>query len=81
MYVIIENFKTGWHGITIGIKHDEIDILIERLNLIKNKPEQHFHISSNYVGDGGIGDIEIYILPEDQNSNMFITGPLIEPNG
>jgi hypothetical protein len=76
----MEDFTTGWYGVTIGIRNDEIDMLIERLNFMKNEKEQHFHITSNYEGEGGIGDIEIYLIEEDQKSNMFITGYAIIPN-
>jgi hypothetical protein len=78
MRVEIEDFKTGWYGIALGIRADEIDVLIERLKLIK-KEQQHFHIASDYEGEGGIGDIEIYLLQEDERNNMAITSPAITP--
>ncbi len=80
MNVEMDDFKTGWYGIAIGIKPDEIDMLIGRLISIKNKSNQHFHITSDYEGEGGIGDIEIYLSDENRKSNMFITGYDIAPN-
>ncbi len=76
----MDDSKTGWYGIAIGIGPDEIDLLIERLIFIKNKRDQHFHISSDYEGEGGIGDVEIYLMEENQKNNMFITGYDIAPN-
>ena len=68
----IEDFKTGWYGITLGVNKKEIDRLIKLLTHIKNDTDQHFHISSDYEGNGGIGDIEIYIQNEDDPDNMKI---------
>jgi len=80
MIVEIEDFKTGWFGIGIGLKSDEIDQLIELLKMIKADPEQHFHISSpDYTGDGGVGDIEIYIQNESQKDNVTFFGKALAP--
>jgi len=79
MYCEIEDFKTGWFGISIGINDNEIDILIELLKTLRKNKDQHFHIASNYNGNGGIGDIEFY-LREDNLRNMDISGLSILPN-
>lgn len=79
MFVTIENYKTGWYGISIGIGPNEIDLLINQLTRLKKDPDQHFHITSNYEEEGGIGDIEFYIQDEEK-SNMAITGTAISPN-
>lgn len=79
MYVELENLKTRWYQVFVGIRKDEIDILIERLTFLKQNEEQHFHIASDFKGNGGIADIEFYIQGEDE-SNMTITGPAIAPN-
>ncbi|MDY7038481.1 MAG: hypothetical protein SV375_20285 [Thermodesulfobacteriota bacterium] len=73
MNVELEDFKTGWYGIYIGIKHEEIDVLIERLRSLKRDKDQHFHISSDYGGSGGVGDIEFSIQGDNEESNMIIT--------
>ncbi|MGD8255665.1 MAG: hypothetical protein PVJ11_08640 [Syntrophobacterales bacterium] len=79
MYVELEDLKTGWYQIFCGLRDHEIDILIERLTLLKKNKDQHFHITSNYEGDSGIADIEFYIQDSDE-TNMMITSPAISPN-
>jgi len=37
-------------------------------------PEQHFHISSEFKGDGGIGDIEFSVKEPDETDNVRLTG-------
>ena len=78
MHVEIEDFKTGWYGIGIGIRENEIDILIEQLKKMKQEKTQHFHLSSEFEGDGGIGDIEFYLQKEGKD-NMQISGFEIPP--
>lgn len=79
MHVAIDDWKNGWYGIGIGLESKEIDTLIELLKMIKNDPEQHFHISSTYKGNGGVGDIEIYTKEEKQKNNMSLTGKALGP--
>lgn len=79
MYVELEDFKTGWYGIGIGLREKEIDILIEQLIRLKADKKQHFHISSEFEGDGGVGDMEFYIH-EDEKDNMYITDFAISIN-
>jgi hypothetical protein len=79
MFVTIESYKTGWYEISIGIGPNEIDLLIKQLTQLKKDPDQHFHITSDYEGESGIGDIEFYIQ-DDRKSNMAITGAAISPN-
>ncbi len=81
MNVQIEDFKTGWFGITLGIKKSEVDTLIQGLAYLKSNPDQHFHIRSDYSGQGGIGDIELYIESDDVSDNAVIeVNPAIPPN-
>lgn len=79
MYVELEDFRTGWYGINISLRDDEIDVIIEHLKNLKKDNSQHFHIASDYEGDGGIGDIEISVKDNGQN-NMSIAGLAISPN-
>lgn len=74
MHVKIKDWKNGWSGISVGIDPDEIDHFIELLKMIKEDPEQHFHICSDYRGPGGIGNIEIFIRSEDEKHNMNLSG-------
>ena len=81
MFVDMENWKNGWYGIGIGLEPNEIDSLIELLQMIKNDQEQHFHLSSEFDGEGGVGDIEIYIKEEKTKNNMKLLGNAIAPGG
>lgn len=67
----IEDFKTGWYGISLGVKSEEIDQFISALQELK-KEKTHFHFRSEFKGQGGIGDIEIYYQTDDQSSNLTI---------
>ena len=80
MRATIEDFKTGWFGIGLGIKQVEIDSLIQHLQALKKDPSQHFHRASDFAGSGGVGDIEIYIEPDLAPDDLKITGFAILPN-
>jgi hypothetical protein len=79
MRVELNDWKNGWSGVEIALSAGEIDILIERLTMLKNDPDQHFHISSDYKVPGGIGDIEVFIRQPDQAENMYIGGKALLP--
>lgn len=80
MRVEIEQLKTGWFEISIGLNERDFDLFIEQLKMLKKQRKQHFHIMSDYDGPIGVGDIEFYFQGELEN-NMEITGGAIEPNG
>ena len=79
MHVAIEDWKNGWSGISIGIDPDEIDHFITLLRMLKEDPDQHFHISSDHKGTGGVGDIEIFIRSEKEKHNMNLSGRALAP--
>lgn len=79
MYVELEDFKTGWYGISISIRKNEIDVLIEKLEQLKNLEDQHFHIRSDFKGEGGVADIE-FGTQEEGADNMHVLGFAISPN-
>jgi hypothetical protein len=79
MHVEIKDWKNGWYGIDIGLAEQEIDQLIHLLNMIKEDPEQHFHISSDDSGEDGVGDIEIYIKEADTPDNMALMSLALGP--
>lgn len=58
---------------------EEVDAFIVKLPMFKRDPEQHFHISSTYKENGGIGDIEISVQHESQSSNMPVGGRALLP--
>jgi hypothetical protein len=70
MHTELEDWKNGWYGVRLGISMDEIDILIERLKMLKAEPDQHFHLSSTYQGGGGLGDITVFVQGPSEPSNM-----------
>jgi len=81
MHADIEDWENGWYGIGIGLEPEEIDTLIDLLNIIKNDHEQHFHLSSEYEGEGGVGDIEIYVKDQKKKNNMSLLGKALGPGG
>ena len=70
MHTKLEDWKNGWLDIELGIAAEEIDVLIDRLEMLKKDHDQHFHLSSDYKGNGGIGDITIYVQSPNRVSNM-----------
>jgi hypothetical protein len=70
----LEDWKNGWYGVLLGISAEEINVLIERLQMLKAEPDQHFHLRSTYEGDGGLGDITIYVQDPAEPSNMESIG-------
>lgn len=79
MHVKLEDWDNGWSGVHIGLAKPEIARLIELLQMIDADPEQHFHISSDYKGSGGIGNIEVYVSTAEQEGNMRLSGRALSP--
>jgi hypothetical protein len=79
MHAKLIDWRNGWFGVELAIRTDEIERLVSLLQMIKSDPEQHFHLSSDYKGSGGLGDIEISIQPEGVFSNMESLGRAIAP--
>lgn len=75
----IEDWKNGWFGIRLSIKPEEIDELIANLNMLKMDPDQHFHLSSTYKEVGGVGNIEIFVQSDAEQSNMESGGRALLP--
>ena len=75
----IENLNNGWYGVSLGLSVPEIDRLIALLTEIRSDPEQHFHISSDYSGGGGLGGIEIYVAEAGSASNLKLSGVALAP--
>jgi len=80
MHAKTEQWKSGWFGVELGLSLQDIDRRIELLQMLKKEPDQHFHVSSDYKGIAGIGDIEFYVQFEDEANNMLISGKAIAPN-
>ena len=80
MRVELEDFKTGWFGVGVTMRLHEIDTLITLLNRLKNDPSQHFHIGSNFEGDGGVSDISFQLAEADVKDNAQVLSLAIPPN-
>ncbi|MEO5715310.1 MAG: hypothetical protein ABIT37_17665 [Luteolibacter sp.] len=71
MHIKLEDFKTGWVGLQVGITAAEIPVLIERLrDLQRNR--SHFHLRSDFSGSGGVGDVEFFWAEPDAAPNLNI---------
>ena len=79
MHSKLDDWKNGWFGVQLGLKREEIDRVIALLQMLKEEPDQHFHLSSDYKGNGGLGDIEVFVQPADQISNMESPGKALAP--
>jgi hypothetical protein len=53
MHTELEDWKNGWYGVQLGILAEEIDVLIDRLQILNPVPDQHLHLSSSYNGPVG----------------------------
>ena len=71
MNVTIENFKTGWFGLQMGIADAEIAVLIDRLQELQ-ETRGNFHFRSDFSGSGGVGDVEIFWAESGDENNMNI---------
>jgi hypothetical protein len=81
MNIQIEDFNTGWFGISMGIKKPELDVLIQGLENLKQGGDYHFHIRNSFKGKGGVADVELYIEDENATDNSVIDlSPAISPN-
>jgi hypothetical protein len=79
MNVDIKDLGKGWFEIGIGITSSEIKAMIAGLEGLQQRHD-HFHVRSDFSGDGGVGDIEIYWIEEDAPKNMTLdTSPPIDP--
>lgn len=79
MRVTLEDWKNGWFGIEVAVSPPEIDRLIALLQELKTDPQQHFHISSDYKGSGGVGDIEVFIKSDNELDNLFLSSIALRP--
>lgn len=59
MNVLLNNFESGWIGLQVEISPEEIDLLVEKLVLLKSRKLGHFHIRCGDFGESvGVADIE-----------------------
>jgi hypothetical protein len=72
MIAKLHDFKTGWHGISIALKPSEIAGLIDRLKQLESSKLGHFHFRSDFSQDGGIGDVEISLMGDEERDNLTL---------
>jgi len=80
MHADIEDWNNGWYGLRLSLRSSEIPRLVKLLQDLQQDPEQHFHISSDYAGESGVGDIEISVAGESEPDNMWLSGVAIAPS-
>jgi hypothetical protein len=71
MNITIEDFRTGWFGLGIGITDADIEQLIKRLQWLRES-RSHFHFRSGFQGEGGVADVEVFWTDEIKPQNMTI---------
>ena len=74
MHAEINDWKNGWFGIALGLTGKDIDLLIEKLKLIRDSDAgQHFH-AINFTQEGPVGDIEFYLADESEPQTLRLGG-------
>lgn len=68
----IEDFKTGWYGVSLQLRPEDIDLLINYLQKLRRDADYHFHLFRNTDGGTGTGiaDIEISAQRSTDGSNL-----------
>lgn len=80
MNVTREDFDSGWSDISVGLKIEEIDHMINLLVDLKNNPTTHFHIGSEFKDESRVSDIEFHVKGDQQPDNMLFFSNPIYPN-
>ena len=72
MHSTIEDWKNGWYGVELGLAKEEIEDLIKSLQFLCNNTGQHFHLTSEYKGSGGLGEVTFYVKSNEEEDDMLI---------
>jgi hypothetical protein len=73
MLVAHEQFESGWLGLSIALREDEIDQLIERLRSLQALDIAHFHFRrDDFDAIPGVADVEISLRGETEPDNMML---------
>jgi len=81
MHSKIQDWKNGWFGVELGLKKEDIPRVISLLQMLQEDSDQHFHLTSDYKGSGGLGDVMVYVQSPDEISNMESLGKALAPGG
>lgn len=69
----IEAFKTGWFGLHLRFRPEEIDKLIASLQELKAGELEHFHFRrDDWECMPGIADVELSVLGANEQDNMEV---------
>jgi len=73
MRYVLEHFESGWDGLGLALRPDEIDSLMQLLLSLKNGTQGHFHLATtDYSPREGLADVEFGLLGEGEMDNMAI---------
>ena len=72
MRASIEDWNNGWVEVEVSLTLQDIDRLIALLKMIKADPDQHFHATSDFVGEGGVGKMTFDVQAHEQDSNLSL---------
>ncbi len=73
MKVNMNDFGTGWFGVEVGVKKEEIDQLIKLLSELKEGHFDHFTIANkSETQPSGIENFEIFLIDKRNEDNMQI---------
>jgi hypothetical protein len=65
---------SGWFEIEVGLQRAEIDELIDLLKMIRDDPDQHFHLTTLRQNPSGNGQLTFYQHPHGEYHNGSLSG-------
>ena len=74
MQMLLEGPKEGWVNVDVMLSPDEINELISLLEMIRDDPDQHFHLNSDFQGPGGVGQITFSQSEPGDEGNSTLSG-------
>jgi hypothetical protein len=73
MRCMFERFESGWVGVSLSLRPDEIDSLILQLESLKKGTKSHFHFrATSFSEKEGLADVEFSRQGESEVDNMAI---------
>jgi hypothetical protein len=76
----LERFPSGWIGLSLSLRPEEVDRLISLLQAIKSEGG-HFHFAAtDWSENDGLADVEIDIQGESETDNMTMSSLPIAPD-
>lgn len=69
----VTNLETGWVSVSLAVRPDEVDKLIDTLRLLKDGEVSHFHLRcDDFEPETGLADVEVSLMGSTEVSNMSI---------